>query len=180
MVVKKAVGAIETKVLGLGLLILVGLALLWKPLISKLFSAGGVFSAAGGLLEGLGGLSGQATEGVGYVLEAGEEGIEIAVQWLGNEILIGGDAGASVANQMQENGITAEFQIDLLERKEAGTLTGAFKILQRFITYEVFDAFWWDLIQDCLGDMKLYEVQNYATTERMQLLAFKTGGGYLG
>lgn len=184
----KAKGIIETKVLGIGLLIVAGLALLWKPVLSKLFMAGGVFSAVGDLLQGVltplaglaEGLGGQAVEGVGYVLEAGEGGIEMAVQWMGNEILIGGDAGAEVANQMQDAGITAEFQINLLEKKEAGTLSGAQKIFARFITYDVFAGFWCDMIKDCVSDIKLYEVQNYATTEQTQLFAFKQGGGYLG
>lgn len=164
-----------------GFVLVVGgaIALLWKPILSKLFSGSGFLSQLSGLF-GSGGLVTTAGEGVGYVLEAGEDGVELAVEYLGNQIICGGDSGAEVASQMEQAGITATSQISLLEKKQAGTLPSLMKRFEKYITYSRFNQFWIDLQLDCAGDPKLTEVQLYANAEQMQLFEYKQGGGYLG
>lgn len=164
-----------------GFILVIGglIALLWKPLLSKLLSGGGFLSQIAGLL-GSDGLLTQAAEGVGYVLEETEDGIEIAVEFLGNEIICGGDSGAEVVTQMEIAKLTATFQIELLEKKEAGTLTGLPKLFSKFVTYDVFSAFWLDLQLEAAGDPKMTEIQLYANGEKMQLFNYIQEGGYRG
>lgn len=126
-----------------------------------------LLTSAGNLL-GIGtGLVSTATQGLAYTIEAGKEGVEMVVQYMGDQFYFNG-TGGMIVEAMQDEDISAQAQIQILDMIDSGQIPGWLQPFADVLTVEAFEDWWFSIMLDSTSS-NLEGLHDYASDQWNQL-----------